>query len=221
MWGSHGDDYDVKVFWDVTPCNLAYSWCRFRPYQGHLSSPMCSISSCVNILNYVIWFQSIPPIASILSNREALYPSKVHHVFQWLRRRFGLVNRFIGSSLVVTTISSYTLKITVTIAHVTSHNKSSNSSSGHTAVPLELRNSKSSQFRRAEQSSSLLPATRQHGHSWHRAPLGPMAIYLFIVKTFFFFFFRCSSFDKKGGVGLFFCNWCSLTTPIPPEVTLK
>jgi hypothetical protein len=41
----------------------------------------------------------------------------------------------------VTTISSYTLKINVTIAHVTSHTKSSNSSSGHTAAPLELRNS--------------------------------------------------------------------------------
>jgi hypothetical protein len=27
-----------------------------------------------------------------------------------------------------------------------------------------------------------------------------------------FFFFRCSSFDKKGAVGLFY-NWCSLTTP--------
>jgi hypothetical protein len=51
------------------------------------------------------------------------------------------VNRFIGSSLVVTTISSYTFKITVTIAHVTSRTKHSNSSSGHTAVPLELRNS--------------------------------------------------------------------------------
>jgi hypothetical protein len=62
------------------------------------------------------------------------------HVFQWLRRRLGLLNRFIGFSLVVTTISSCTLEITVTIAHVTSHNKSSNSSSGHTAVPLELQN---------------------------------------------------------------------------------
>jgi hypothetical protein len=50
-----------------------------------------------------------------------------------------LVNGFIGSSLVVTTISSYTLKITVTMSHVTSHTKSSNSSSGHTALPLELR----------------------------------------------------------------------------------
>jgi hypothetical protein len=29
---------------------------------------------------------------------------------------------------------------------------------------------------------------------------------------FFFSFFRCSSFDKKGGVGLFYI-WCSLTTP--------
>jgi hypothetical protein len=46
-----------------------------------------------------------------------------------------------GFSLVVTKISSYTLKITVTIAHVTSHTKPSNSSSGHTAVPLEFRNS--------------------------------------------------------------------------------
>jgi hypothetical protein len=70
----------------------------------------------------------------------------------------------------------------------------------------------------AEHSSSLLPATSQHGHYWpscHRAPQGPMTIYLFSVKTFVFFF-RCSSFDKKGGVGLFY-NWCSLTTP---EVTL-
>jgi hypothetical protein len=63
------------------------------------------------------------------------------HVFHWLRRGFGLVNRFIGSSLVVITISSYTLKIAVTIVHMTSHTKSSNSSSGHTAVPLELQNS--------------------------------------------------------------------------------
>jgi hypothetical protein len=37
------------------------------------------------------------------------------------------------------------------------------------------------------QSRSLLPTTSQHGHSWHRAPLGPMAIYLFSVKTFLFF----------------------------------
>jgi hypothetical protein len=64
--------------------------------------------------------------------------SKYCHVFQWLRRGFGLVNRFIGSSLVVITISSYTLKVTVTTAHVISHTKFSNSSS---AVPLELRNS--------------------------------------------------------------------------------
>jgi hypothetical protein len=47
------------------------------------------------------------------------------------------MNRFIESSLVLTTISSHTLKITVTTAHVTSHTKSS----GHAAVPLELRNS--------------------------------------------------------------------------------
>jgi hypothetical protein len=56
------------------------------------------------------------------------------------------VNRFIGSSLVITTISFHTLKIAVTIAHVTSHIKSSNSSSGHTAAPLELRNSSEVNF---------------------------------------------------------------------------
>jgi hypothetical protein len=45
-------------------------------------------------------------------------------------------------SVIATTISSYTLEITVTVVHVTSHTKSSNSSSGHTAVRLELRNSR-------------------------------------------------------------------------------
>jgi hypothetical protein len=51
------------------------------------------------------------------------------------------MNRFIGTSLVVSKISSYILKITVTIAYVTPHTKFSNSSSGHNAVPLEFRNS--------------------------------------------------------------------------------
>jgi hypothetical protein len=78
---------------------------------------------------------TVPILGSLVSI------GKYCHVFQWLRRGFGSANRFIGSSLVVTTVSSYTLKITVTTAHVTSHTKSSNSSSGHTAVPLELRNS--------------------------------------------------------------------------------
>jgi hypothetical protein len=36
-------------------------------------------------------------------------------------------------------------------------------------------------------SRSLLPATSRHAHSWHRVPLGPMAVYLFSVKTFVFF----------------------------------
>jgi hypothetical protein len=34
---------------------------------------------------------------------------------------------------------------------------------------------------------SLLPAINRDGHSRHRAPLGPMAIDLFNVKTFAFF----------------------------------
>jgi hypothetical protein len=73
----------------------------------------------------------------------------------------------------------------------------------------------------AEQSSSLLilPATSQHGHSWHQAPLGPMATYLFSVMTFVFFF-CCSPFDKKGGVWLFY-NWRSLTTPYSTQGHIK
>jgi hypothetical protein len=62
-------------------------------------------------------------------------------VYGWLRRGFGLVNRFIRSLLVSTVISSYTLKISVTITHVTSYTKSSTSSRGYYAVPLELRDS--------------------------------------------------------------------------------
>jgi hypothetical protein len=58
-------------------------------------------------------------------------------VFQWLRRGFGLVILFIWSSIIVTKISPYTLKITVAIVHVTSHTKIYNSF-GHTAVSLEL-----------------------------------------------------------------------------------
>jgi hypothetical protein len=42
-------------------------------------------------------------------------------------------------------------------------------------------------------SRSLLPATSPHPHTWHRAPLGPIAIYLFSVKTFGYFPFRWSS----------------------------
>jgi hypothetical protein len=61
---------------------------------------------------------------------------KYCHTFQWLSRAFGLVNQL----LLVTTISSYILQITVIIAHVTPHIKSSNFSSGHTAFLLELRN---------------------------------------------------------------------------------
>jgi hypothetical protein len=51
---------------------------------------------------------------------------------------FGLVNRFIVSSLVVTIISYYTLKVTVNIAHVKSHITPSNTSLDHIAVRLEL-----------------------------------------------------------------------------------
>jgi hypothetical protein len=97
--------------------------------------------------SWLVYYFSIRRIVSILKAsinnlRKMIYIYTVYcHVSQWLRRGFGLVNRFIGSSLVVTTNNYNTLKIIVTIAHVTSHRKSSNSSFGHTAVPLELRKS--------------------------------------------------------------------------------
>jgi hypothetical protein len=50
-------------------------------------------------------------------------------------------------------------------------------------------------------------------------PLGPMAIYLFNVKTFVLSF-RCSSFDKREGLD-FFYNWCSLTTPYSTRGHIK
>jgi hypothetical protein len=50
-----------------------------------------------------------------------------------------------------------------------------------------------------------------------------MAIYLFSVQTFVFcfFLFCCSSFDKKGGIGLCFIIGVPLLHLIPPEVILS
>jgi hypothetical protein len=72
-----------------------------------------------------------------------------------------------------------------------------------------------------EQSNSLLPATTQHDHSWHRAPLGPIAIYLFSVKTLVFFsFFFVPPLIKREGLD-FFIIGVSLLHLFLPEVTLK
>jgi hypothetical protein len=51
-------------------------------------------------------------------------------------------------------------------------------------------------------SRSLVPATSRHAHTWHQAPLGPMAIYLFNVKIFVFLLSLILLIDK-GGVGLY------------------
>jgi hypothetical protein len=56
--------------------------------------------------------------------------------------------------------------------------------------------------RRRRRSRSLLPAISRHGHSWHRAPLGPMAIDLFNIKTFVFFLPLLLPI-VRAGVGLF------------------
>jgi hypothetical protein len=52
-------------------------------------------------------------------------------------------------------------------------------------------------------SRNLLPASSWHAHTWHRAPLGPMAIYLFNVKTFVFLFLSLILLIDKEAVGLF------------------
>jgi hypothetical protein len=41
-----------------------------------------------------------------------------------------------------------------------------------------------------------------------------------VSRLLFFFSFCCSSFDKKGRVGLFY-NWCSLTTPYSTQGHIK
>jgi hypothetical protein len=67
-------------------------------------------------------------------------------------------------------------------------------------------------------SRSLLPATSRHAYTRHRAPLGPMAIYLFNVKTYVFFSFSWSSSLIKEGLVFYlyiYIDWCSLTTPYP------
>jgi hypothetical protein len=54
-------------------------------------------------------------------------------------------------------------------------------------------------------SRSSLPATSRHAQSWHWATLGPMAIYLFNVKSFIFFFHSLILlFDKGGGWSFFY-----------------
>jgi hypothetical protein len=79
---------------------------------------------------------------------------------------------WIGESVywIVTTNNSYTLKITVTIAHITSHTESYNSSSGHTVVPLELRNS--SEVNSDSESESYVTTESQSASlSWNKAPI--------------------------------------------------
>jgi hypothetical protein len=54
---------------------------------------------------------------------------------------------------------------------------------------------------RAEQSISLLPAISRHDHSWHRAPMGPVAIYLLLVWQLRFFFFLWGALsDERTGL---------------------
>jgi hypothetical protein len=120
---------DISLRFCIVRVTQTYSACSLHQLHKPNAQPRSSVwfSVCLIILKRI-------SIAFSVGNLSYCY------VFQWLRRRFGLVNRFIGSSLVVTTFSSFILQITVTIAHVTPRTKSSDSSSCHTSVPLELRN---------------------------------------------------------------------------------
>jgi hypothetical protein len=64
--------------------------------------------------------------------------------------------------------------------------------------------------RSRSRSRSLLPVTNRHAHSWHRVPLGNMAIYLFNVKTSVYPLSLILLIDKRGAVH---GDWCSLTKP--------
>jgi hypothetical protein len=55
---------------------------------------------------------------------------------------------------------------------------------------------------RPRRSRRLLPASSRHAHSWHQAPLGPMAI-ICSVSTPLVFFLSLILLIDKGGVGLF------------------
>jgi hypothetical protein len=78
-----------------------------------------------------------------------------------------------------------------------------------------------SELFRAEQSSSLLPAISQHGHSWYRAPLEPMAIYLFNGKILFLFsFFVVPPLTKREGLYFFFIIGVPLLLNSAHECTL-
>jgi hypothetical protein len=67
---------------------------------------------------------------------------------------------------------------------------------------------------RAEQSRSLLPAISRHGHSWHRALVGPVAIYLLLAwqLRFFFFFWGALSDERTGLTFIYICCW-----PLPAQ----
>jgi hypothetical protein len=82
-------------------------------------------------------------------------------------------------------------------------------------LPFDHASARGCILSRAESSSSLLPATSQHSHSWHRPPLGLMAIYLFSVKNFV-----VPPLIKREGLG-FFIIGVPLLHLITPEVTLK
>jgi hypothetical protein len=63
---------------------------------------------------------------------------------------------------------------------------------------------------RAEQSRSLLPAVSRHGHSWHRAPVGPVAIYLLLVwqLRIFFFLWGALSDERTGLTSIYAAGPC-------------
>jgi hypothetical protein len=66
-------------------------------------------------------------------------------------------------------------------------------------------------------SRSLLPETSRHAHTWHRAPLGPMVIYLFNVKILVFLLLLILLIDKGGLVFYIYID-VHLIDLTPPEV---
>jgi hypothetical protein len=160
---------------------------------------------------------------SVYSNKLFMFLDRRHkynHVIQGLQTGFRVVTQFLGTLIrhswlhflthypTQTSVLSHSLHCRCLVATC---NDANSPFSGFPNCP-QPQLSQLCLPTDSVWSSSLLPATSRHAHSWHRAPLGPMAIYLFNFKTFVFFLLRWTSLSIQGGVGLF-SNWCPLTTP--------
>jgi hypothetical protein len=107
------------------------------------------------------------------------FPLWYGHVVEWLRRWFGLVNRFTGSSLVVTTNKCNTFNITVIITHKV-FNPHVKSSQVFYELPVAV-SYRELNWTRSQ--SHIATDGRSVSHPWCRAPSGLMTRYLLLFDS--------------------------------------